>query len=78
MPNITVYDNGSAFLVRVNGLTVGAFNSLGAAWNHIAWMHVVESQKFTVGTKKEPVDKWLEKMIASGTLDKNAGYMYSR
>ncbi len=29
--NVTIYDNGAAFLIRVNNLTVKACNSLGNA-----------------------------------------------
>ena len=74
--NVKVIDNGSAFCVSMNGITVSAHNSLGGAWNHIAWMYRVASQNFTVGDKKIPVKEWLENGIKFGWLEENAGFRY--
>lgn len=74
MMNVTVYDNGACFMVCVNGLMTCGFSSLGQAWNHIAWMHRVASQKFTVGKNEVPVEEWLENGIKSGFLEKDAGF----
>lgn len=67
--NVEIYDNGAAFMVMVDGLIVKACNSLGGAWRHIEWMHVVASQNFTVGKKKVPVKEWLDHMYAIGFMD---------
>lgn len=69
MMNVRIHDNGAAFLVRVNGLTVAHFNTLGNAWRHIDWMYAVESQNFTVGQYEIPVKVWLHEMKRSGFLD---------
>ena len=69
MMNVRVKDNGAAFLVTVNGLTVSAHNSLGGAWKHIQWMFEVASQEFTVGEKKVHVKDWLVGMMKAGYLD---------
>lgn len=39
-------------MVCVNGLMTCGFKSLSGAWNHIAWMYRVASQKFTVEKRK--------------------------
>lgn len=72
--NVSIDDNGTAFLVVINKGTeqrfvVGAFNSLGAAWEHIRWMYRIETQEFTVGKKKVPVTDWIAGMKKAGYLD---------
>lgn len=67
--NVSIYDNGAAFMITANGLIVKACNSLGEAWRHIEWMHGVASQKFTVGKNYVPVVEWLEHMKRIGYLD---------
>ena len=74
MMKVKIYDNGAAFCVTVNGLIVEAFSTLGAAWNHIAWMYRVASQQFVVGDKEIPVKDWLESGIKYGYLEEDAGY----
>lgn len=69
MNNITIFDNGAAFMVQVNGTICHACNSLGDAWRHIVWMYRVASQQFTVGKNKIPVTEWIEKMQYLGYLD---------
>ena len=69
MPNIRIRDNGAAFLIVVDGLTVSAFNTLGGAWKHIEWMYAVASQRFTVGERKVPVREWLHGMKKAGFMD---------
>ena len=71
--NVTVRDNGICFMVCVNGLMICRFNSLGSAWNYIAWLHRVVHQNFTVGEKKIPVKEWLENGIKYGYLEENVG-----
>lgn len=71
---VSVYDNGAAFCVTVNGLIVEAFNTLGAAWNHIAWMYVVARQDFVVGDKEIPAEEWRENGIKYGWLPEDAGF----
>lgn len=71
---VKVYDNGAAFCVTVNGIIVEAFNSLGSAWNHIAWMYVVASQDFVVGDKEIPVKEWLDAGKKYGWLEDTAGF----
>ena len=72
MKDVTVFDNGSCFMVCVDGLMTCGFNSLGGAWEHIAWMYRVAMQEFTVG--KIPVKKWLENGIKYGWLEKDSGF----
>lgn len=60
-------------MVTVNGIIVNGFSTLGAAWNHIAWMYKVATQNFTVGKKEIPVEDWLSHMIAVGFLEEDAG-----
>ena len=67
--NITVYDNGAAYMIEVDGLIVKACSSLGDAWRHIQWMYEVASQEFTVGQKRVPVRQWLVGMMKAGYLD---------
>ena len=69
MQNVRIHDNGAAFLVTVDGLTVSAHNSLGNAWRHIEWMYAVASQRFTVGESKTPVKEWCNLMHKAGYLD---------
>lgn len=71
MNNITIYDNGAAFMICVNGTITHACNSLGDAWRHIIWMYRVASQKFTVGKDKIPVKDWMRNMYKAGYLDDN-------
>ncbi len=75
MPNVTVYDNGAAFCVCVDGLIVVAKSSLGDAWRHIKWMYEVASQKFTVGPKKTPVRDWIAGMMKQGYMDSSVSYV---
>lgn len=67
--NITIYDNGAGFCVQVDGLIIKVCQSLGEAWRHIEWMHLVASQKFTVGKNKVPVEEWIGHMKIIGYLD---------
>ena len=67
--NVNIKDNGSAYMITVNGLTVTYKNSLGDAWRHIKWMYEVESQEFTVGKNKVPVTEWIECMTTVGFID---------
>lgn len=67
--NVTIYDNGAAFCVCVNGMIVKAFNCLGDAWRHIQWMYKVASQVFTVGNEKIDVRIWLGHMVQAGFID---------
>ena len=69
MTNITIYDNGAAYMICANGTIVHACNSLGDAWRHIVWMYMVASQKFTVGKDNVPVLNWMERMYKQGYLD---------
>ena len=69
MPNVRIKDNGAAFLVTVNGLTVSHHASLGDAWRHVEWMYAVASQRFTVGEKETPVKEWIHGMKKAGFLD---------
>lgn len=73
MANVRVHDNGAAYMVTVDGLIVSAHNSLGAAWERIAWMYAVASQEFTVGAKEVPAKEWREAGIRSGYLPEDAG-----
>ena len=76
MSNVTIKDNGSAYIIMVDGLIVSAHNSLGNAWRHIAWMYRVATQQFTVTPKKIPVKEWLNRMIERGYLEERAGFDY--
>lgn len=72
--NVSIDDNGAAFLVVINMGTserfvVGAFNTLGDAWRNIQWMYQIESQEFTVGIKEIPVTEWICGMKKAGYLD---------
>ena len=77
MRKVKVIDNGSAFCVTVDGMIVSAHNSLGGAWNHIAWMHRVANQRFVIGDKEVPVKDWLEAGIRNGFLEDEVGYRYT-
>ena len=65
--NVSIDDNGAAFLVVINKnskpqrLVVGAFSTLGDAWRHIKWMYEIEQQEFTVGKHAVPVTEWIER-----------------
>lgn len=72
--NVTIFDNGACYMLSVNDLAVESFNTLGAAWNHIAWMYRVASQSFTVGEKRVPVKEWIDEMTSIGFMDKDCGY----
>lgn len=77
MTNITIYDNGAAFMICANGTIITGFNSLGNAWRHIVWMYRVASQKFTVGKSKTPVLEWIKNMYDAGYLnDKDTANMF--
>lgn len=69
MNNVTIYDNGAAFCVCVNGMIVKACNCLGDAWRHIQWMYEIASQRFTVSEKHIDVRVWLGGMVRAGYLD---------
>ena len=69
MNNITIFDNGAAYLIRVNGLTVAYFSTLGEAWEHIRWMYRIETQEFTVGQNKIEVKEWINMMIKLGFME---------
>lgn len=69
MGNIRIMDNGSAFLVCLDGLITSTHSSLGDAWRHIEWMYAVASQRFTVGEQEIPVKEWLQNMHKAGYLD---------
>lgn len=73
MNNVDIYDNGAAFMVTVNGIIVKACSTLGSAWNHIAWMHKVASQDFTVGKNQIHVKEWIEHMVKIGFMDEDCG-----
>ena len=72
--NVSIDDNGTAFLVVINNgtserLVVAAFSTLAAAWAHIVWMYRIEQQEFTVGKKDIPVIEWIEGMRKAGYID---------
>jgi hypothetical protein len=69
IPNVTIYDNGAAYCICVNGIIAHTCNSLGNAWRHIEWMYKIAQQKFTVGEKEEPVTEWLKRMKMYGYMD---------
>ena len=68
MRNVSVKDNGSAFIVTLDGMIVSAHNTLGDAWRHIEWMYAVASQRFTVGKDEVPVKEWINGMHKQGYL----------
>lgn len=72
-PKVIVYDSGSAFCVKVDGIVVDAFNTLADAWNRIAWIYRVAQQDFVVGQNEIPAKEWLEGAIKMGFLDENVG-----
>lgn len=72
--NVTVEDNGAAFLVVINKGTserfvVAAFQTLGEAWKHVEWLYKIESQEFTVGKNEIAVTEWISGMRKAGYLD---------
>jgi hypothetical protein len=69
MKNVTINDNGSAYMIQVDGLITGYQTTLGDAWRHIVWMHRIATQSFTVGDKKVPVTDWIEGMKLAGYID---------
>lgn len=62
MKNVTIMDNGAAYMVMVDGMIVHASSSLGDAWRHIKWMYEIACQKFTVGQNGTPVKAWIDGM----------------
>ena len=72
--NVTVEDNGAAFEIVINAgseqrFVVAAFNTLGAAWEHIVWMYKIEQQLFTVGKKHVVVTEWIAGMRKAGYIE---------
>ena len=72
--NVSIEDNGACYLIVINEGTserfvVRAFNTLGDAWRHIAWMYRIESQEFTVGKKQILVTDWIDGMMKAGYID---------
>ena len=72
--NVSIDDNGAAFLVVINKgtserLVVAGFSTLAAAWAHIEWMYRIEQQEFTVGKKDIPVTEWIDGMRKAGYID---------
>lgn len=72
--NVTVEDNGAAFEIVINAgseerFVVAAFNTLGAAWEHIAWMYAIEQQLFTVSKKRVVVTEWIAGMRKAGYIE---------
>jgi len=77
MPNVTIHDNGAAYMIMVDGIIAHYETSLGNAWRHIIWMYRIASQRFTVGKDKIPVLEWIEKMYNAGYLnDKDTANMF--
>lgn len=66
MPDVTIYDNGSAYMICVDGMIVTYKNSLGDAWRHIVWMYRIATQHFTVDGM--PVTDWIDRMKKNGYL----------
>ena len=72
--NVSIDDNGAAFLVVINNntserLVVAGFRTLAEAWAHIEWMYRIEQQEFTVGIKEIPVVDWIDGMKKAGYID---------
>ena len=72
--NVSIEDNGSAFLIVINKgtnerLVVTAFSTLGGAWKHIKWMYEIETQEFTVGKNNIPASKWVKSAKELGYID---------
>ena len=67
--NVTIRDNGSAYMISVDGLIVAHKSSLGEAWRHVVWMHRIATQEFTVGLKCVPVKVWIDAMLKAGYLE---------
>ena len=72
--NVSIDDNGAAFLVVINKgtserLVVAGFSTLAAAWAHIEWMYRIEQQEFTVVKKDIPVTEWIDGMRKAGYID---------
>lgn len=78
--NVTVEDNGAAFLVvlrhesdEASRLVVACKCSLGDAWRHIQQMYEIENQLFyiyrKVGMGRVRVDEWVEAMKHAGYLE---------
>ena len=78
--NVSIEDNGAAFLVVIrhnsnddSRFVVAVKNSLGDAWRHIQHMYEIENQLFyirrKVGDSLVRVDKWVDAMKFAGYLD---------
>ena len=78
--NVSIEDNGAAFLVVVrhnsnddSRFVVAVKNSLGDAWRHIQHMYEIENQLFyirrKVGMGHVRVDEWVDAMKSAGYLD---------
>lgn len=72
--NVSIEDNGAAFLVVINKdtcdrLVVAGFSILAEAWAHIVWMYRIEQQEFTVGKKDIPVIDWIAGMKRAGYIE---------
>lgn len=72
--NVAIEDNGAAFEIVINAgseqrFVVAAFNTLGAAWEHIVWMYKIEQQLFTVGKKRVVVTEWIAGMRKAGYIE---------
>lgn len=72
--NVNIEDNGAGYLVVIGKGTeqrfvIGAFSTLGRAWEHIEFLYKIESQEFTVGDKMIPVSEWVDGMKKVGFLD---------
>lgn len=71
--NVTIEDNGAAFIVVLNAgtdnrLVVFAASTLYEAWSYIVSTYRIETQIFTVGKNRVPVDKWVKEMEKNGCL----------
>lgn len=72
--NVSIDDNGSAFLLVMNNdseqrFVMSAHQTLGDAWRQICWLYQIESQDFTVGKKKIPVTEWIKGMKQAGYIE---------
>lgn len=72
--NVTIDDNGAAFLLVINNsseqrFVISAHNTLGDAWRAIYWLYQIESQEFTVGKNEIPVKEWIEGMMKAGYIE---------
>lgn len=78
--NVTIEDNGAAYLVVVrhnsnddSRFVVAIKNSLGDAWRHIQRMYEIENQLFYIRKKVTGklvrVDEWIDAMKHAGYLE---------